>query len=146
MLAGNVVALLSPCIFVPVLTYAFGPQKYDWKSMMLIRLGDDRDLAADAGTDLESIPGRLMGLSQEETAQEQAKLKRAGRIAGGMTVFLTVALLVLWPMPMFGSSCSSTFLSVVTPREKTGGKESTTTLASSRCSDSTLLPSLALLP
>ena len=28
MLAGNVVALLSPLIFVPVLTYAFGPQNY----------------------------------------------------------------------------------------------------------------------
>ena len=104
MLAGNVVALLSPCIFVPVLTFAFGRQKYDWQSMLRIRLGDDSDLAASAGTDLESIPGRTLGLTQEETAQEQAKLKRAGRIAGGMTVFLTVALLVLWPMPMFGSS------------------------------------------
>lgn len=28
MLAGNVVALLSPLIFVPVLTYALGPQNY----------------------------------------------------------------------------------------------------------------------
>ena len=74
MLAGNVVALLSPCIFVPILTYAFGRQKYDWKSMMLIRLGDDHDLAAEAGTDLEMIPGRLVGLTPEETAQEQAKL------------------------------------------------------------------------
>lgn len=25
MLAGNVVALLSPCIFIPILTYALGP-------------------------------------------------------------------------------------------------------------------------
>ena len=104
MLAGNVVALLSPCVFIPVLTFAFGRQKYDWQSMLKIRLGDDSDLAASAGTDLESIPGRTMGLSQEETAKEQAKLKRAGRIAGGMTIFMTVAMLVLWPMPMFGSS------------------------------------------
>ena len=28
MLAGNVVALLSPLVFVPVLTYTFGPQNY----------------------------------------------------------------------------------------------------------------------
>ena len=104
MLAGNVVALLSPVVFVPILTYSFGRQKYDWKSMLMIRLGDDHDLAESAGTDLEMIPGRLMGLTEEETAQEQAKLKRSGRIAGGMTIFLTVALLLLWPIPMYGSS------------------------------------------
>jgi len=51
MLAGNVVALLSPMVFVPVLTYGFGPQDYDYKSMGLIRLGDDKDIVADANTE-----------------------------------------------------------------------------------------------
>ena len=106
MLVGNVVALLSPCVFVPVLTYALGPQHYDWKSMLLIRLGDDTELAAAAGTDLECIPGgerQAVAQVQEEMAAEAAHLKRSVRIAGGLTVFLTIALLVLWPMPMFGS-------------------------------------------
>lgn len=45
MLVGNVVALLSPLIFIPILTYVppFKPQKYDWVSMALISKGDEED-------------------------------------------------------------------------------------------------------
>ena len=103
MLAGNVVALLSPMVFIPVLTYAFGPQNYDYKTMALIRLGDDTDIAVAADTDLESIPGTQTVLDAQQSEKEQAMLKRASVIAKSMTVFMTVALLVLWPMPMYGS-------------------------------------------
>ena len=103
MLAGNVVALLSPLIFIPILTYAFGPQNYDYKSMAAIRLGDDEDIANANNTDLELIPGAI-GLSEEERLIERNKLQRASVIAKSMTGFMTVALLVLWPMPMYGSS------------------------------------------
>jgi SSS family transporter len=102
MLAGNVVALLSPLIFVPVLTYALGPQNYDWVSMKAIRKGDDHDLAVAAHVDLEMIPGERRASVVEEE-QEQAKLFKASRIARWMTVGMTLALLVLWPMPMYGS-------------------------------------------
>ena len=102
MLAGNVVALLSPLIFVPVLTYAFGPQNYDYKSMAAIRLGNDEDIAEDAHADLELVPG-ASGLTPEENEIEQKKLRRASRIARSLTGFLTLALLILWPMPMYGS-------------------------------------------
>jgi SSS family transporter len=102
MLAGNVVALLSPCIFIPILTLAFGVDKYDWKSMLEIRKGDDHELAEASGMDLEQLPG-----GHEETAaefeDEQRKLERAGKISKTMTVVMTIALLVLWPMPMYGS-------------------------------------------
>ncbi|KAF1974227.1 urea active transporter [Bimuria novae-zelandiae CBS 107.79] len=102
MLAGNVVALLSPLIFVPVLTYAFGPQNYDWLSMKAIRKGDDTDLAAAAHVDIERIPGERQRAIDEEAA-EQAKLLKASKIARWMTVFMTLAFLVLWPMPMYGT-------------------------------------------
>lgn len=102
MLAGNVVALLSPLIFVPVLTYAFGPQNYDWLSMKAIRKGDDHDLAMAAEVDIENIPGERRHSVVEEQ-EEQAKLLKASKIARWMTVFMTLALLVLWPMPMYGS-------------------------------------------
>ncbi|KAF2450677.1 Na+/solute symporter [Karstenula rhodostoma CBS 690.94] len=102
MLAGNVVALLSPLIFVPVLTYAFGPQNYDWVSMKAIRKGDDHDLATAAHVDIEHVPGeRRHSVVEEE--EEQAKLLKASKIARWMTVFMTLAFLVLWPMPMYGS-------------------------------------------
>ena len=54
MLAGNVVALLSPALFIPLLTLAFGVDKYDWQSMKNIRLvSDNEELAAAAHLDPE---------------------------------------------------------------------------------------------
>jgi hypothetical protein len=102
MLAGNVVALLSPLIFIPVLTFVFGKQNYDWESMKQIRRSDDSDITNAAHIDVELIPGQATQ-SEEMQAAEQAKLKKAAIIARSLTVFLTLALLVIWPMPMYGS-------------------------------------------
>lgn len=102
MLAGNVMALLSPLIFVPIFTLIFGVDKYDWKSMAAIRKGDDHDMADAANVDIELIPGET-DISADEEAIEQHKLLRASKIAKSMTVILTLALLILWPMPMYGS-------------------------------------------
>jgi urea-proton symporter len=101
MLAGNVVALLSPLIFIPLLTYIppFKPQKYDWQSMLQIHKVDDYDIADEAHVDLERVPGEAV----HDEADEQAKLAKAAKTARWLTVFMTLALLVLWPMPMFGS-------------------------------------------
>ncbi|ORY16645.1 urea active transporter [Clohesyomyces aquaticus] len=102
MLAGNVVALLSPLIFIPALTYGLGPQNYDWLSMKAIRKGDDHDLVAAAHLDPEQVLSeRRHSVVEEE--EEQAKLLKASKIARWMTVGMTLALLVLWPMPMYGS-------------------------------------------
>lgn len=102
MLAGNVVALLSPLLFIPIFTLIFGLDSYDWASMARIRRGDDHDLAAAAHIDLELVPGEAVHSAAEE-ALEQEKLLRASKIAKSMTVVLTLAFLVLWPMPMYGS-------------------------------------------
>ncbi|KAH8712248.1 Sodium:solute symporter family-domain-containing protein [Phaeosphaeriaceae sp. PMI808] len=103
MLAGNVVALLSPMIFIPVLTLIFGMDNYDWQSMKNIRLVDDSDVTAAADLDLESVVGRHIALSAEDEAIEQAKLFRASKIAKVTTAIMTVVLLILWPMPLYGT-------------------------------------------
>lgn len=102
MLVGNVVALLSPLVFIPLLTLVGGPASYDWQSMRAIRQADDSDVAAKEHVDLRHVPG---GAHQTEAAEldEQAKLLRNGRIARYLTVFMTLALLILWPMPMYGT-------------------------------------------
>lgn len=103
MLAGNVVALLSPLVFIPILTYVLSkPQNYDWISMRNIRKGDDHDVASAQHVALESIPGES---EQTEQASRigQMKLYRNGRIARYLTLFLSVSLLLLWPIPMYGS-------------------------------------------
>jgi urea-proton symporter len=102
MLAGNVVALLAPMVLIPIFTLVFGLDHYDWKSMMDIRKGDDHELASEAHMDLEYIPGGHIE-TVDEFEEEQRKLRRAGTIAKTTTVVMTLAFLVLWPMPMYGS-------------------------------------------
>ena len=101
MLAGNLVALLSPIIFVPILTYSFGPQNYDYKSMAAIRLDNDDDTASAANTDPEHIPSGVPGMSMAAFELEQKKLQRASLIAKVMSALMTLALIIIWPMPMY---------------------------------------------
>lgn len=62
MLIGNVVALLSPAIFMPILTLCFGSQNFDFEELKLIKRVDDsteieKDLedVINANNDIESI-------------------------------------------------------------------------------------------
>ena len=103
MLAGNVAALLSPLVFVPVLTYAFGTQNYDYESMRAIRKVDDTEVAAAAHVDLELVPGE-MGPTSDESEEEIRLLNRSAFYARTLTVFMALAFLILWPIPMYGSS------------------------------------------
>lgn len=102
MLAGNVAALLSPFVYIPILTYAFGPDNYDYESMKQIRRGDDKDFARGADVSLEQVPDPVT-ISEEAYAAEEQKLKKASRIAWTMTISMTLILLVLWPMPLYGT-------------------------------------------
>ncbi|EEU34692.1 uncharacterized protein NECHADRAFT_70607 [Fusarium vanettenii 77-13-4] len=102
MLAGNVVALLSPIIFVPFFTFVFGADRYDWSSMAAIKQIEDSN-SSDMMEDSEnaSPPATFTLVVPEE---DKAKLNKASKTAKIMTVCMTLALLVLWPMPMYGSS------------------------------------------
>ena len=102
MLAGNVVALLSPLVLVPALTLLGGRDRYDWQSMLAIRPGDDHDLATAAGVDLERTAGGRAETAGER-ASEQRQLARASRVSKWATAGLTLAFLVLWPFPLYGS-------------------------------------------
>lgn len=99
MLAGNVVSLLAPLVLVPVLSLALRSPKYDWLSMKAIRKADDADLAAAAHMD----PELILGAGAHDEEAEQRQLRRSAKIARSLTVFLTLALLVLWPMPLYGT-------------------------------------------
>ena len=114
MLAGNVAALCSPLIFVPILTYAFGRQNYDWVSMWNIRKVDDsailrRSSVEDPERRKSSVAVHHMAAikaaaADAESDAEQAKLKKSALIARSITVFMAVAMIILWPMPMYGTA------------------------------------------
>lgn len=100
MLAGNVTALLSPLVFIPVLTFAFGQQNYDWQSMAAINQGDDSDIAAKLNVDVETIRGQALTTEIILDEAEQKHLKRSAIIARSVCVFMTICFLILWPMPL----------------------------------------------
>ncbi|KAJ5758147.1 uncharacterized protein N7511_006841 [Penicillium nucicola] len=103
MLAGNVAALLSPVVFSPILTYAFGPQNYNYESMRAIRKVDDSEVAAAAHVDLELVPGEVAP-EAGQTEEEDRQLNRSALYARTLTIFMALAFLILWPIPMYGSS------------------------------------------
>ena len=61
------------------------------------------EMFSSAGRTLK-IPGPA-GISAEENAMEQGKLKRVSIYDKPLTGFDNIALLVLWPMPMHGTGC-----------------------------------------
>lgn len=107
MLAGNVVALLSPIVFVPILTFGFGADDYDWSSMAAIKQGDDAAYTSSSGDEgrggLEGGERTPPGVTLMAPEQDMVKLNKASRLAKWLTVLMAVSFLVLWPMPMYGS-------------------------------------------
>ncbi|PHH78888.1 hypothetical protein CDD82_2788 [Ophiocordyceps australis] len=102
MLAGNLTALFSPLVFIPILGLVFGFDKYDWKSMMAIRKADDALVVPESGLSPEALVA-MDRAKEAEFADEQLKLKRAFGIACIVTVTMALILLVIWPMPLYGT-------------------------------------------
>jgi len=102
MLVGNVVALLSPIFFVGVLTI-IKPDNYDFESMKAIELDNDDDQLPPGDTEMQLTATPVHRLTREELLAEAEHLSRASLIAKSLAAFLTIALLVLWPMPMYGT-------------------------------------------
>lgn len=121
MLTGNVVALLLPLIIIPILTLAFGQQNFDWDILKSISRVDESeelqaaDIVSSLGTnqhsqDLAPAKSRislaaheLALASADSYAEDAARLRRSFKIALGLCCFLALSLIILWPMPMFGS-------------------------------------------
>jgi len=92
MLIGNLVALLSPVIFVPILTLIKPEARpYDFVSMRAIELIDDG-------------PGITHHPTIEETERGISLLTRNSKFARITAAVLTLCLTVIWPWPLYGSS------------------------------------------
>ncbi len=92
MLVGNVVAVFSPVLFVPVLSLiAPDSMPYDFASMRAIERVNDG-------------PSNIHEKTLEETEREIALLTRKSRFARMIAVTLAVCFVIIWPWPMYGSS------------------------------------------
>jgi hypothetical protein len=97
---GNVVSLLSGVFFSVALTFLFGKDNFDWSQLQTrIHVARDED---------------VKGITEEQLRQQEAAehltpeaitgLKRARKQAILATVILFFSMMVLWPMPMVGTS------------------------------------------
>lgn len=132
MLIGNVVALLSPAIFIPILTLIFGSQQFDFEILKSIkRVDDTMELENDlqdivpilnndsidesVEKDIEKMKPVRSNITEivddiaddpkilEEAKSEEEHLRKASKIAGWLCLAMSISLLVIWPMPMYGT-------------------------------------------
>lgn len=123
MLVGNVVALLSPLILIPIFTLAFGPQNFDWEILKNIERVDEEEELLEAEhqeyhyndeekhntvspikSQASHVASEIAMLNQDKFAEEQEHLAKSFKIAVSICVALTLCLVILWPMPMYGTS------------------------------------------
>ncbi|CAF4310374.1 unnamed protein product, partial [Rotaria sordida] len=92
MLVGNVVALCSPILFVPILSLILRDKApYDFNSMKEIKRDNE---------DSENT----LNLTSEELEHEVNLLTRNLNIARITAIVLTLCLIILWPWPMYGTA------------------------------------------
>ncbi|CAK9436368.1 uncharacterized protein LODBEIA_P09260 [Lodderomyces beijingensis] len=125
-LTGNCVALLVPIILVPALTYLCKPQNFDWSKLLSIKRVDEEEelKEADASIDAEieqvmsqsggkvhplrshvsEIVSDLVESHEERFIHERQVLSRAFKRCVWVCGALTLALLIVWPMPMYGAA------------------------------------------
>ncbi|KAG2178012.1 hypothetical protein INT43_003265 [Umbelopsis isabellina] len=101
MLAGNLASIIVPIPCLLVLTW-IKPQNFDWESTKAIQQVADPDEEDNKNT--ISIPIEPKPVVVEETPEEtMAGLLKASRFAKISSLVLTLVLVILWPLPMFGS-------------------------------------------
>ncbi|KAL4779274.1 putative sodium/proline symporter [Aspergillus varians] len=88
LVAGNMVALCSPLVVTPLATF-LKPDNFDWRILKeTIQRGNDENITADRQ-------------GEEETDKLLITARNRSLFLG---LFLTISLVILWPIPMYASS------------------------------------------
>ncbi|PSR90574.1 hypothetical protein PHLCEN_2v4867 [Hermanssonia centrifuga] len=99
LVVGNATALISPMIYSPILTYVFGPQNFRWsKFRENIYIVDDSDVVGMTEKQLSQ-----QRHEDEITSEGNFRLKRARTIAAVASITVTLAFIILFPMPLYGT-------------------------------------------
>ena len=69
--------------------------------MRMIRKGNDAEIIRRDSVDTE-MQREIAARAAEQDATEQTKLNRAAIISRSLTIFMILAMLILWPMPLYG--------------------------------------------
>lgn len=113
LVAGNMMSLCGPLVLTPLITL-FGPENFDWE--VLRQVSSDRltpeELQSTAGV-LEgvvdegetSLPIECLPTNASIYGDEESEKRLVGsrNKALAMSIFLCLAFLILWPIPMYGT-------------------------------------------
>jgi Na+/proline symporter len=108
LVAGNMMSLTGPILLTPLITFIH-PENYDFELLKKIKLADDADEGA-AGVMVVADP--VTGAPKEVLADESlthahesnAILLNARKWALLTSVVMVLSYLILWPIPMYGTS------------------------------------------
>ncbi|KAF9883371.1 hypothetical protein FE257_003538 [Aspergillus nanangensis] len=106
LVAGNIVALGSPLVLTPLIT-ALRVECFDWQVFRdEIRRGDDEVVTVDGQVVSITSPQAAAALAEMVRQEEEndLPLRRARNRSLFLAGFITVALVILWPIPMYASS------------------------------------------
>ncbi|RFU25541.1 hypothetical protein B7463_g10794, partial [Scytalidium lignicola] len=96
LVAGNMMSLTGPILLTPLITY-LKPDNYDFELLKDIKQADDAD---DGDASIEEYADEQVG----HHAVDNAMLLRARKRGLIAMTAMTLAFLILWPIPMYGTS------------------------------------------
>lgn len=97
LVAGNMMSLTGPILLTPLITY-IRPENFDWEIFKQIKPPQDEQ-------DIQSAEVEFSGdADSAEHEQHEKVLLHSRNMAIGVSIFLTLAYLILWPIPMYGTS------------------------------------------
>ena len=99
LVAGNMMALTGPILLTPLITY-IKPDNYDFELLKSIKVADDAD-EGDASIDEFETE---MGVQRDAHQADNKILLRARKWGLIASVVMTIAYLILWPNPMYGTA------------------------------------------
>lgn len=106
LVAGNMMSLCGPLLMTPLITY-IKPDNYDWELLKGIKQMDDAN-EGDASIVEHSDHVAHHNVADEESTdshqEHNAVLLHARKYALLASVAMTLCYLILWPIPMYGSS------------------------------------------
>ncbi|KAL1852574.1 hypothetical protein Plec18170_005705 [Paecilomyces lecythidis] len=106
LVAGNMMSLTGPILLTPLITY-IKPENFDWEIFKQIKPPQDEQDTQPSCAAQERSPAQMESTSDASTMDhehDEKGLLRSRNIAIGVSIFLTLSYLILWPIPMYGTS------------------------------------------
>lgn len=103
LVAGNIMALTGPLVLTPLITY-MRPDNFDWATFReKIERGDDEHLTLEGEVVDTTEAAAILAERERHEAENDSVLIKARNRAIGLSSFLTISLVILWPIPMYAS-------------------------------------------